>query len=385
MSVAAAANPAPESLLVVRLGAMGDIIHTLPAVTALRAALPHAWIGWVVEERWAELLCAKNAPRSGPRTSSRPLVNFIHPVDTKRWRKSLLSYPTWSEISAALHQIRRQQYDVAVDFQGALKSAILARRAGAGTILGMERPRELPSRFFYTRRVPATGVHVVEQYQSLSEAVLAEFSALRIRRGITGKDTASSRAFPSSYSVRSSFPIEFPHDDAEANLTKTLAGLGKDFVLITPGAGWASKQWPSRRYGEVARALANDGLAPLINFGPGEENLALEVEAASGGAAHPIACSIAELIALTRGARLFIGGDTGPLHLAAALQVPVVAIFGPTDPARNGPYGTRSIVLRNPESRTSLSHTSAPDPGLLQITANDVVSAARCLLESSHV
>jgi len=372
VSVAAAGNPATESLLVVRLGAMGDIIHTLPAVTALRAALPHARIGWIVEERWAELLCAKTAPRSGPRNSSRPVIDFIHPVDTKRWRKSLLSYPTWSEVSAALHQIRRQRYDVAVDFQGALKSAILAGRAGAGTILGMERPRELPARFFYKHRVPAMGVHVVEQYQSLSEAVITEFSSLRIRGEITGKGSFHA--------------IEFPHDDeAEANIAKTLAGLGKDFVLIAPGAGWASKQWPPERYGEVARALANDGLAPFINFGPGEEKLALEVEAASGGAARPISCSITELIVLTRRARLFIGGDTGPLHLAAALQIPVVAIFGPTNPARNGPYGTRSIVLRNPESRTSLSHTSAPDPGLLQITANEVVSAARRLLESAHV
>jgi len=401
VSVAAAGNPATESLLVVRLGAMGDIIHTLPAVTALRAALPHARIGWIVEERWAELLCAKTAPRSGPRNSSRPVIDFIHPVDTKRWRKSLLSYPTWSEISAALRQIRSQQYDVAVDFQGALKSAVLARRAGAGTIFGMERPRELPARFFYKRRVPATGVHVIEQYQSLSEAVITEFSSLRNPRGITGEGTASSRAdtdspgspgtaesraLPGSCLSRGSFqPVELPRDDdAEANLAKTLAGLGKDFVLITPGAGWTSKQWPPERYGEVARALANDGLSPFINFGPGEDKLALEVEAASGSAALPISCSIGELIALTRRARLFIGGDTGPLHLAAALQVPAVAIFGPTDPARNGPYGTRSIVLRNPESRTSLSHTNAPDPGLLQITANDVVSAARRLLESAH-
>jgi heptosyltransferase-1 len=403
VSVAVAANPAPESLLVVRLGAMGDIIHTLPAVTTLRAELPDARIGWVVEERWAELLCAKNAPRSGSQSPARPLVDFVHSVDTKRWRKSLLSYPTWSEITAALRQVRSQQYDVAVDFQGALKSAVLTRCAGAGTIFGMERPRELPARFFYKRRVLATGVHVVEQYQSLAEAVITEFSSLRMRWGITGKGTApsradtdfpdlsgtaKSRALPGSFSsaLNREITVEFPHDDeAEANIAKTLARTGKDFVLITPGAGWASKQWPPERYGEVSRALANDGLAPLINFGPGEEKLALEVEAASGSAAEPISCSIAEFIALTRRARLFIGGDTGPLHLAAALHVPVVAIFGPTDPARNGPYGTRSIVLRNPESRTSLSHTRAPDPGLLKITANDVVSTARRLLESAHV
>jgi heptosyltransferase-1 len=97
-----------------------------------------------------------------------------------------------------------------------------------------------------------------------------------------------------------------------------------------------------------------------------------------------MSCSISELITLTRRARLLIGGDTGPLHLAAALHVPVVAIYGPTDAARNGPYDTKNIVLRNPASRSSLSHTSDPDPGLLQIRVEEVVSAARTLLGASR-
>jgi heptosyltransferase-1 len=348
----------PESLLIVRLGAMGDIIHTLPAVAALRNALPDARIGWVVEERWAELLCARNFPRSGRCSPARPLVDFVHAVDTKAWRKSLLSKATQRQISAALHEVRDLKYEIAVDFQGALKSAAIARCAGAGIIVGPERPRETPARVFYNRRVTTAKVHVVEQYQSLAEAV-------------------AGKSLPVS-------AVEFPHDDqAEADITKKLAGLGeKPFALITPGAGWGAKQWPPERYGAVANALAAEGLTPLINSAPGEEALAQAVQAASNGKAHLISCSIAELIALTRRALLFIGGDTGPLHLAAVLQIPVVAIFGPTDPARNGPYGTNSIVLRNPASQTSLSHTSAPDPGLRQITVDEVISAARRLLET---
>src|SRR5713101_7989558 len=174
VSVDAAANPAPESLLVVRLGAMGDIIHTLPAVTALRAALPDTRIGWIVEERWAELLCAKNAPRSGPRSPARPLVEFVHTVDTKRWRKSLLSRNTQRQIVAALHKVRDQKYETAVDFQGALKSAIIARCCAARTVFGMEHPREAPARWFYKNRVPAKGIHVVEQYHALAKAVITE-------------------------------------------------------------------------------------------------------------------------------------------------------------------------------------------------------------------
>ena len=351
----------PESLLVVRLGAMGDIIHTLPAVTALRNVLPDARIGWIVEERWAELLCAQNSPRSGPRSPSRPLVDFVHAVNTKAWRKSLLSRETRRQISSALHEVRGLKYEIAVDFQGALKSAVIARCSGARTMVGMDRPRETPARILYSRRVATAKAHVIEQYHSLAESVARKPLLIPA--------------------------VEFPRDSqAEAVITKRLAALGgeKEFVIITPGTGWGAKQWPPERYGAAANALAANGLTPIINSAPGEESLAQAVQVASNGKSHLISCSIAELIVLARRARLFIGGDTGPLHLAAALQVPVVAIFGPTDPARTGPYGTKSIVLRNPASPTSLSHTGAPDPGLLQITADEVISAARRLLELPH-
>jgi heptosyltransferase-1 len=342
---------------------MGDIIHTLPAITALRNALPNTRIGWIVEERWAELLCARSFPRSGPRGPARPLVDFVHAVNTKAWRKSLLSKDTQRQIFSALREVRDSKYEIAVDFQGALKSAVIAKGAGAGTTIGPERPRETPARVFYNRRVATTKSHVVEQYLSLSEAIAEK-----------------SLPIPT---------VEFPHDpQAEADITKLVGLEEKQFAILTPGAGWGAKQWPPERYGAVAKALADDSLIPLINSAPGEEALAQTVQAASNGKARMISCSIAQLIALTRRARLFIGGDTGPLHLAAALQIPVVAIFGPTDPARNGPYvansGTQSIVLRNPASKTSLSHTSAPDPGLLQITADEVIAAGRRLLESPH-
>jgi heptosyltransferase I len=351
--------PNPRSLLVVRLGAMGDIIHTFPAVIALRGAFPAARIGWVVEERWAELLCARGTPLSGPRSPARPLVDFVHTVDTKSWRKSLLSGETRRQISAALREVRGEKYEIAGDFQGALKSAVIARFANAENIFGMEHPREAPARAFYKRRVATKGAHVIEHSHSLAEAI-------------------AERSLPPG-------KPEFPHDGkAEASVAEELARVGNDFVLINPGAGWGAKEWPAERYGVVARKLAKEGVKAFVNFGPGEKDLALAVEAASGGAARSISCSIGELIALTRRAHLFIGGDTGPLHLAAALQVPVVAIFGPTDPARNGPYGTTSVVLRNPASKTSLSHTSEPDPGLLKISSEEVFSAARSLLESPH-
>jgi heptosyltransferase-1 len=130
--------------------------------------------------------------------------------------------------------------------------------------------------------------------------------------------------------------------------------------------------------------LAEDGLKSLINFGSGEEDLARAVEAASGSAAEMFTGSLTRLIAMTRRARLFIGGDTGPMHLSAALGVPVVGIFGPTNPARNGPFGTRNIVLRSSSSATSYKHVAELDSGLLDISSEQVVAASRRLLKERH-
>jgi len=346
----------PDGLLIVRLGAMGDVIHTLYAVSALRAAFPELRMGWAIEELWAELLCAQGADRSGPRSPLRPLVDCVHPLNTKGWRRSLAARPTWKEMASAFRAIRGQHYQVAADFQGAIKSAMVTRSARARLAIGMEDPRERPSRLFYQQRVLTQGTHVIEQYRLLAQAT-------------------AGAVLPA---VRPDFPCDH---EAEARIAKQLGDGHGNLVILNPGAGWGAKQWPAERYGLVAKALAADGMTPIINFHSTERDLALQVEAASEGRAVPMASSIGELIALTRRACLFVGGDTGPMHLAAALGIPVVAIFGPTDPARNGPYGTRNVVLRNPASRTSLSHTRGPDPGLEQITAAQVIGAARELLE----
>lgn len=349
----------PRRLLVVRLGSMGDIIHTLPAVTALRQVFPDATLGWVVEERWAELLCTLPEPRSGPRSPRRPLVDRVHTVNTKLWRRSLFSLHTWEQIAAGLSELRAQRYDVAVDFQGAARSALIARCSRAPVIYGCAQPRENVASMFYTRQVIARGSHIVEQNLSLAEAIA--------RRPLE---------MPK---------IEFPCDSAvEKNLAERFQANMSDFALLNPGAGWGAKQWPAERYGHVAKRLAEDGVNSLINFGPGEESLVRAVESASHGTAKGIVCSLTELGALTRRARLFIGGDTGPMHLAAALKIPVVAIFGPTNPARNGPFGTHSIVLRSPASPITHSRRAQPDPGMLEITSDEVVAAARKLLRSDR-
>jgi heptosyltransferase-1 len=353
-----------EGLLIVRLSAMGDVIHTLPAAQALRLAFPNTMIGWMVEERWAELLCAPGTPRRGPRSEQRPLVDWVHAVNLTGWGRSLSSISslisTLQQIAKVWNDVHSVGYGVAVDLQGAIRSAVLARWSGAWMVYGAAEPRESPASLWYTRRVIGRGVHVVEQNLSVAEAVAGQ--RLPLPR------------------------VEFPCDlEVERRMERRLANAGiGTFAILNPGAGWGAKRWPGERYGYVARALAKDGVRAVLNYGPGEENLAREAEAASDGAATSMKCSITELIALTRRARLFVGGDTGPMHLAAALSVPVVAIFGPTDPARNGPFGTRSIVLRNSASRTTHARNPRPDEAMLEIGVDEVVDAARRLLADGN-
>ena len=245
-----------------------------------------------------------------------------------------------------------------MDFQGAARSALVARWSGAAVIYGVAQPRENVASLFYTRQILARGVHIVEQNLSLAEAVARQ--PLEMPH------------------------VDFPYDEAdEKQCDCRLADQDiRKFVLLNPGAGWGAKQWPDERYGYVAKQLAEDGFKTLINCGPGEKSLAQAVEATSGGAAEEIAGSLTQLIAITRRASLFIGGDTGPMHLAAALGIPVVGIFGPTDPGRNGPFGTRSLVLRSPSSPTTHSRHAEPDAGLLEISSAQVLAAARRLLGS---
>jgi heptosyltransferase-1 len=374
-AIDATADPAERGfarILIVRLGSMGDIIHSLPAVAFLRRAFPRAQIDWVVEERWAELLCSRAQLRVWPQCPQKPLVDTVHVVDTRAWRSALLARQTRGAIASVVRTLRGARYQAAIDLQSAFKSALVAKLSQAPLRFGFARPIELPARLFYTRRVAAAGEHIAEQNASLAEAAIA----------------AAGRELPSGTKFEFPLPEDAQHDDW-ANNELARRGIA-DFALLNPGAGWGAKCWPANRFGEVSRALALVGIRPLVNYGPGEEALARSVVELSDGAADSIACSVGQLIALSRRARLCIGGDTGPVHLAAALGVPVVAIYGPTDPARNGPIGpgmspsihtTNIEVLRSDDSQTSHSRSAQPEAGLLKITAAEVIAAARRLLQ----
>lgn len=353
-----------EKILITRLGAMGDIIHALPVVAALRRSFSGVRIGWVVEQRWLDLLSAPsalNAEDAGK--PERPLADYIHVSNTRAWRRAPFSDETWREMRTFRRSIRAPHYPVALDLQGAARSALICQLSGARTRVGFQHPREHWALLFYTRKVEAGAPHVVDQGLELAAALGAAATAAE-------------------------FPL--PRDaEAEQWCVEELRRLqlnSRPFAIISPGGGWGAKCWPPNRYGAVALALQREGVGTLVNYGPGEEALAQAVVEASTGSARALACTIGQLIALTRCARLFIGGDSGPTHLAAALGIPLVAIYGPTNPERNGPYrhaGSRQIVLRSPESTTSHARRRDPELGLLQIEAGALIDAARALLRES--
>jgi len=344
-------------VLILRLGAMGDILHALPAVTALRAKHPEWFIGWTVEPQWRGLLAAGDA---GVRGRAMPIVDKLHLVPAKEWGRRPFSARTLEEIRQTRRDLRAERYDVCVDLQGAVRSAMLGKWAHAHRLIGEEKPREWAARYLFDEHVATSGVHVIEQAVEVVNAIVRE----------------QLPTMPPSLPIR---------EGAEQLCDARLAAFdGKPFVILNPGAGWGAKRWPTERYGQVARLFAERGFGVVINCGPGEEGLAAEVNAASGNAALSLSPALDELIAITRRSSLVIAGDTGPLHLASALGKPVVGIFGPTDPARNGPFGGSFRVLRHPESKRDHSRRAEPEAGLLTISACEVWSAAMELLEDAR-
>ncbi len=352
---------------------MGDILHSIPGASALRRAHPDWVLGWAVEPRWEGLFRAGSGAEPG--SDAMPLVDRVHLVNAKGWARRPLHPETLREIAALRRELREARYDVCVDLQGAVRSALIGRSAGAARMIGEAEPRESAAKWFFGERARTTGRHVIEQSAEVLSAIKGEKLGGEKLGGEKLGGEKLGEGLPAGAAL-------LPRDAAADAWADSLLGgrLTAPFAVVNPGAGWGAKRWPVERYGAVARGLAALGYGVAVNAGPEEVDLAGELVAASGGAAFAVAPSMAELIALMRRASLAIAGDTGPLHLACALGKPVVGIFGPTDPARNGPYGCDFRVLRHPESKRDHSRRSEPEAGLLTITPEAVLAAAAELL-----
>jgi len=328
-----------ERFLVVRLTALGDILHTVPAVAALRAAHPRTKIDWVVERKWAPVI------------EGSPAIDEVIPFD----RRSI-----WNTVEC-IERLRENRYDCAIDFQGLYKSSILAALSGALRRIGFERAwaREEGAAMFYTERVTPASRHVSELNYSLAE-----------RAG------ASRPATPD-------YPLRVPAGGA-ASVRARLhdLGIGSEYVVVGPAASWRAKCWPPDRFGVLcreleARATAGGGAHVVIIQGPGEKSVVDDVlRAAAPVRPAVIAPTIEELMGLVAHAQYVVAVDSGPLHLAAALGTPVVGLYGPTDPARNGPFAPGAAIVHKalPEE-ISYKRRANYSASMLRISVEDVLAA----------
>lgn len=347
------------NILIVRVGAMGDVLHAMPAVAALRAVLPDAEIGWAIEPHWSPLLRAHAGVKA--RGVEMPLVDRVHEVPAKEWSRNPLSLSTLRSILRLRKELRAQRYDIVIDLQGTIRSSVIAWMSGAREVVGNDAPRETQARWFYTLKVKTTRANVVAQ--------AAEIVADAVDLGLEP--------------IKAVLPLSAP---AEQWCDALFAELPqRRVVLIAPTAGWGAKEWPAVRYGHVARTLDQMGFTVLVNASPfGPDGTAGMVVAASKGHSRAVPCTIPQLIALVQRVGLVIAGDTGPLHLASAAGVAVLGLFGPTDPMRNGPWGMPSRVIRHKLSQTDHRRHATVERGLAEITEEDVVACALELLTVTH-
>lgn len=315
-------------VLIVKLSSIGDVVHTLPAAALLRRALPDARMAWVVERRAGAIL------------KDSPVIDALIEVDSRAWRKQLFRRSGIRQIRERLGGLRdgsahsTGRADIAIDFQGLIKSGLLAFASRAKRRIGFETAelREAPSSVFLTEQVATSELkHIIEKNLALARAALSG----------PGSPISKEQA-PSGYE----FPIAVSTAD-EKYVEAMIESKGAGFAIVNPGGGWPTKLWPSEHYARLADWLWSDcGLASLVTYGPGEEKLAQNVaDQARSGEAHPIASTLKQYVGLARRASLFVGGDTGPLHLAAASGTPIVGIYGPTSAERNGPFDRRDITV----------------------------------------
>ncbi len=330
--------------LIVRLGALGDVVHAIPVAAALRRHFPSARIDWLVSAKHRELL-------------------ELVPVIDDRVVAS----------ASAVGRLRRRHYDVAIDLQGLIKSAMFARLSGAARVVGFSANyvRERLASVFYTDAFDPGGSGSYDRRET-RHVVDLNLSLLTVL----------------------DLPVE-PPEFALDRVASTAAdhvraAAGGRYALLNPGAAWPNKRWPPDRFAAVARAIRDrHGLKSAVLWGPGEEALANAiVESAGGAALITPRTSVRDLVAIARGAAVMVSGDTGPTHIASAVGTPIVGIYGPTRPSRNGPLSPLDVsVTRDAICRCHhLRQCTQPRMCLLDIEVSEVVAAVdrRLAAEPAH-
>lgn len=295
-----------RKMLIVKPSSLGDVVHSLPFLNAMKRCFPKAEIHWVIAKGLEGLL------------EGHPMVDRLVIINKDLWKDLSRTGSTLKEIRELYRQLGREKYDVVVDLQGLLRSGLITHATHAELRIGFSAARE-GSRLFYTKKVKTDrDMHAVDRYLKVAAAL--------------GCD-ADEKVFP------------LPPADPAGHIAARTAGIGP-YVVLVPGARWKTKIWPAESFGKVAAMLP---LRSVIVGSRADRAIADDVMAHSGGRAISVVgeTSLKELIDVMRAAQAVITNDSGPMHIAAALNVPVVALFGPTSPLKTGPYGSGHVVLQS--------------------------------------
>jgi lipopolysaccharide heptosyltransferase I len=348
------------TVLVVRLGALGDIVRTLPAVRLVRRALPDARFHWVAWEPWAGIL------------AGHPDLDRVLPLPRAVWRRQTRAPGSWGALAGSLRRFvadlrTPEPPGLVLDFHGDLRSGLTGRLSGAPIRLGYSGHQQKEgNRLFTTHRVPS-----------------GDRRASRISRNL---DLVRALGLPDGPMPGAGIALTVEERERAEQIT----GAGTPYAVLNPGASprQSYKKPPPGLLATAARAAASSGVKPLLVHGPGEEaDAAAVVRAAGGGLSVAPPTSLKVLAALLQGARLFVGGDSGPLHLACGVGCPVVGLYGPTDPQVNAPWGVPFAVVA-PAGRAytgikAIDRASGGFEGLDEATVENAVRSVLAVQRSS--
>jgi lipopolysaccharide heptosyltransferase I len=286
-------------ILIVKPSSLGDVVHALPFLNAVKTSFRDAQITWVISKNLREVL------------DGNPLIDRIIEIDKESWKKPSRIFRTTQEVIDLVNTLRSEYFDMVIDLQGLLRSGLITFFSNSPLKIGFQHARE-GSRLFYNKKIPVNGtLHAVDRCLEIAK-------------------------FLNAHTERVEFPLHV--DDAARQRVKNLLGNISDYIVIAPSARWETKRWKPESFGSLVSKLDH----PCVITGSrSDKDIIQQVVSSSGGKGISLCgkTSLKELISLLSGARAVVSNDSGPLHIAAALGVPVVALFGPTDPKRTGPYG----------------------------------------------
>ena len=300
---------APHKILIVKPSSLGDVVHSLPFLNTIRKCFPDAEIHWVIAQGFEGLL------------EGHPMIERLWVIKKDSWKKIQNATQTIQEIKVLFHQLKQEKFDLVIDLQGLLRSGVITAATGSPMRIGFAEARE-GSRVFYTHTVTGgKNIHAVDRYLKIAEFLGCDISEIL-------------------------FPFPVSQSPSSLILHPSSFNAPDGYTVIVPGARWKTKRWPAEQFGKLASLLP---IKTVIVGSRSDNDIADEIVTLSKGKSISLAgkTDLKVLVDIMRRAQFVVSNDSGPMHIAAALGVPVYAIFGPTDPGRTGPYGAGHTVIRS--------------------------------------